>query len=171
MAGTESVPGVNLPALSAVLARQGDVVAAYLFGSLARRQVGPLSDVDIAVLLAPELGEEAVVERQLDLMVALDDLDPRELQVTLLNHASPVLVYQVVRDGILFYERSKPQRIDFEVRAMQRYFDVRPMLDFHAQVLMRQIQEVGLARRGDGDTRALQSAERIQRRLEAMAGR
>jgi predicted nucleotidyltransferase len=48
MAGTESVPGVNLPALSAVLARQGDVVAAYLFGSLARRQVGPLSDIDIA---------------------------------------------------------------------------------------------------------------------------
>jgi uncharacterized protein len=171
MARTGSVPGVNLPAISAVLARQDDVVAAYLFGSLARGQAGPLSDIDIAVLLTPELGEQAAVERQLDLMVALDDLDPREMQVTLLNHAPPVLAYQVVGDGILFYERSRPQRIHFEVRAMQRYFDVQPMLESHAQVLMRQIQEVGLARPRYGDTRALEAAERIQQRLEAMAGR
>jgi len=167
----ESVPGVDVPAIGAALARQGDVVAAYLFGSLARGQAGPLSDVDIAVLLSPDLDEEAAVERQLELMVALDDLDPREVQVTLLNHASPMLAYQVVRDGILLYERSRAQRIGFEVRAMQRYFDVQPMLEFHAQVLMRQIQEVGLARRRTRDTRALEAAERIQQRLEAMAGR
>ncbi|MCL7453271.1 MAG: nucleotidyltransferase domain-containing protein [Anaerolineae bacterium] len=171
MAKTGTVPGVNLPAISTVLARQGDVVAAYLFGSLARGQAGPLSDIDIAALLTPALEEQAAVERQLDLMVALDALDPREMQVTLLNHAPPALAYQVLRDGILFYERSQPQRIGFEVRAMQRYFDVQPMLDFHAQVLMQQIQEVGLARRRDRDTRALEAAERIQQRLEAMAGR
>lgn len=171
MARTESIPGVDVPAISAALAQQGDVVAAYLFGSLARSQTGPLSDVDIAVLLTPDLGEEAAVERQLDLMVTLDDLDPREVQVTLLNHTSLTLAYQVVRDGILLYERSRPQRIDFEVRAMHRYFDVQPMLEFHAQVLMQQIQEVGLARRRNRDTRALEAAERIQQRLEAMASR
>ena len=104
-------------------------------------------------------------------MVALNDLDPREVQVTLLNYASPMLAYQVIRDGILLFERSRLERTGFEVRAMQRYFDVQPMLDFHAQVLMRQIQEVGLARRRNRDTRALEAAERIQQRLEALAGR
>lgn len=171
MPRTELMPGVDVADISAALAREGDVVAAYLFGSQARGQAGPLSDIDVAVLLDPDLGKQAAVERQLDLMVALDDLHPREVQVTLLNHASPMLVYQVVRDGILLYERSRPRRIDFEVRATQRYFDIQPMLEFHAQVLMRQIQEVGLARRRNRDTRAIEAAERIQQRLEAMAGR
>ena len=171
MTRMKAVLSMDLLAINAALAQQDDVVAAYLFGSLARDQANPLSDVDLAVLLTPDLGEESAVEHQLCLMVALNDLDPREVQVTLLNYASPMLAYQVIRDGILLYERSRLERIGFEVRVMQRYFDVQPMLEFHAQVLMRQIQEVGLARRSNRDTRALEAAERIQQRLEAMAGR
>ena len=39
------------PALEAYFAALDDVVLAYLFGSYARGQAGPLSDVDVAVLL------------------------------------------------------------------------------------------------------------------------
>ena len=171
MATTTGTPDVDLQAMSVYLAEQSDVAAAYLFGSVARGQASHLSDVDVAVLLDPELGMTAAVERQLELMVTLDEFAGPEVQVTVLNRASPLLAYQVVRQGLLLYERNRPRRISFEVRAMQRYFDVQPMLEFHAQILMRHIQEVGLARRRSGDTSALEAAERIQQRLEAMAGR
>ncbi|MCX7682029.1 MAG: nucleotidyltransferase domain-containing protein, partial [Anaerolineae bacterium] len=40
-----------------MFARHG-VVLAYLFGSQAEGRAGPLSDVDIAVLLGPQVPEE-----------------------------------------------------------------------------------------------------------------
>ena len=43
-------PSVYLPQLNAILARHGFVLA-YLFGSQAQGEIGPLSDV--AVLLSP----------------------------------------------------------------------------------------------------------------------
>ncbi|RLC56366.1 MAG: hypothetical protein DRI80_16390, partial [Chloroflexota bacterium] len=46
-----------LPQLHDLLARHG-VVLAYLFGSQAEGTAGPLSDVDIAVLLGPEVPRE-----------------------------------------------------------------------------------------------------------------
>ncbi len=44
---------VDLDGMTAYLARQPDVDAAYLYGSVARGQANVLSDVDIAVLLQP----------------------------------------------------------------------------------------------------------------------
>jgi predicted nucleotidyltransferase len=41
-------------ALKERLEQEPDVVVAYLFGSVARGTAGPLSDVDVAVLLRPD---------------------------------------------------------------------------------------------------------------------
>jgi predicted nucleotidyltransferase len=65
------------------------LVVAYLFVSMARGQATHLSDVDIGVLFVPGMDTETSVERQLELMVALDDLADREIQVTVLNRAPP----------------------------------------------------------------------------------
>lgn len=161
----QGAPGVDRHGITGYFTQQEDVVAAYLFGSVARNQASHLSDVDIAVLLDPDLGSEASVERQLQLMVALDDFADREVQVTILNRASPMLAYQVVKDGILLYERDPDDREAFEVRTMKIYFDVKPMLEFHSQNLLRQIQEAGLGRRTRRDSRTLEAAERIRQRL------
>ena len=168
-------PRIDSEAVSAYLAAQADVVVAYLFGSVARGRANQMSDIDVAVLLEPELEPAATVERQLQLMVALDDFADREVQVIVLNRASPFLAYQVVREGRLLYERSRPERVAFEVRAMKIYFDIKPMLEFHSQALMRRIREEGLyGRRHDGarhHSRTLEAAERIRDRLGGASGR
>ena len=60
----------NLPALGAYFRRRGDVLLAYLYGSYARGTAGPLSDVDVAVLLegAPDARErfQARLEQLID---------------------------------------------------------------------------------------------------------
>lgn len=123
------------------LRRQSDVIVAYLFGSVARDQAGPLSDIDIAVLLAPNQERERLIERQLTLLTALDELAEQTVQVTLLNDAPPLLVYEVVREGILLHQRSQAERVAFQVRGMKEYFDVQPMLARQNEALRRRIQE------------------------------
>ena len=143
---------------------------AYLFGSVARGQATHLSDVDIAVLFVPGLDTETSVERQLDLMVALDDLADREVQVTILNRAPPLLAYHVIRDGIRLYERNPVERVAFEVRTMKMYFDLKPMIEFHRQTLMTQIQEAGLGRNRHHPG-TLEAARRLRERLAGASGR
>lgn len=115
--------------------RQPDVVVAYLFGSVARGQATPLSDVDIAVLLDPTAEPEAVLDRQITLLTELTQLAELEVQLTLLNDVPPLLAYEVIREGILLHQRSGAERVAFQVKAMKEYFDVQPMLAFYNDVL------------------------------------
>jgi predicted nucleotidyltransferase len=101
-------------------------VAAYLFGSFARGEARPDSDVDVGILFAtvppatldsPQFAIEAELERRLG----------RPVQVVALNRASADLVHRVLRDGRLVLDRDRPARIRFEVRSRNQYFDMAPI--------------------------------------------
>jgi predicted nucleotidyltransferase len=145
--------------------RPGDVLAAYLFGSLARGQALPSSDVDIAVLLERGLDPEGSVESQLQLELDLEGLTGRPVQVTILNRASPFLAYQVLRDGVLIFERDRSERIAFQVNTLKVYFDLQPRLESLQQAGIKRIKEVGLGKRQRYSTRTLDAARRIHQRL------
>jgi predicted nucleotidyltransferase len=164
-------PQLDLIGLPAYLAGQRDMVAVYLYGSVARGQANGLSDVDLAVLFAADLDRETIAERQVALMTDLARFADREVQVTALNHAAPFFAYEVLRDGRLLCEHDPAARIAFEVGTLRRYFDLQPMLANYDRELAKRIQEVGL---GTGKRRhpsALGAAERIRERLAGAAGR
>ncbi len=162
---TYNTPQLDLDGLTAHLSAQPDVLLAYLFGSTARGQANTLSDVDVAVLLQEKADRADQIERQLQLAIDLEAFSERDLQVVLLNDAPPLLAYEVIRDGRLLCQRDDMTRINFVVRAMKTYFDIQPMLEFHNQALLRQIQEVGLGYRKQRSSRTLEAAERIHQRL------
>ena len=162
---------IDQQGIAAYLAEQMDVVVGYLFGSVARGQATPRSDVDIAVLLDPELDAQTMVERQLALMSTLAPYSDLEVQVVLLNQATPLLAYEAVREGVCLVERTQAERVAFEVAAMKRYFDVQPMLAFHQQALFKQIREVGLGRQTERDRGTIEAAERLRARLAESSGR
>lgn len=169
MTAVGDAPQVDLVELSAFLLGQDDVVAAYLFGSLARGQANRLSDVDIAVLFASEPDTGRVIERQLALMEASGRFADREVQVIPLNRAPPLLAYEVIRDGWLLCERDPLARITFEVRTMKYYFDVKPMIDFYDEQLAKRIREVGLGASRQRHQGTLGAAKRIRERLAGAA--
>jgi len=152
-------PVLDEAGLVAFLATQPDVVAAYLFGSLAQGRATAHSDVDIAVLLtrAPDLlaGEP---DRQLQLMGDLRRFADREVDVVVLNTAPPLLQNQVLKYGRRLYERDRRARVDFEVRAGQVYADLKPMYDFHTRDLLQKIKEVGLGGRRRRHRQPLEAA-------------
>ena len=133
-------------ALIAHLESQPDIVAAYLFGSMAQGRATPHSDIDLAVLLNIEDDMERF-HRRLALMGALDRFADREVDVIVLNDASPLLCHQVLKTGRLLYEADRAARIEFEVRAGKIYADLKPMYDLFNQALVRELKEGGLGGR------------------------
>lgn len=168
---SDDTPRVDPASIVAYLAEQIDVIAVYLFGSTARGQAGPMSDVDIAVLLDLSGDSETVLECQLQLMIDMDQFAKREIQVVILNRAAPLLAYQVIREGQLLFERDRAKRVAFEVRTMKLYFDLQPMLAEQNRALLARIREVGLGRGRRSDSGALDAARRIRDRLATTPGR
>jgi uncharacterized protein len=108
-----------------VLARQPDVVAAYLHGSAARGE--PAADLDIAVLLrraAPDL-------RELDALAAVLQAEGApagpQLDVRPLSGTSPRFRANVLREGRLIYEADRKARLDFEAQAYAEWLDFKPV--------------------------------------------
>jgi predicted nucleotidyltransferase len=106
--------------------RANGLVAAWLYGSVARGTDTRISDVDVAVLyrLAPERSFEGL---PLVLEGDLEKLLRRKVQVVALNDAPADLVHRVLRDGELLLDVDRSARIAFEVRARNDYFDLEPL--------------------------------------------
>ena len=103
------------------------IIAAYLFGSVARGTAGARSDVDVAVLYAA--APPATLEGwPFDLETRIGELVGRPVQVIVLNTARAGLVHRVLRDGVLLLDRAPSARIRFEVRARNEFFDLQPIL-------------------------------------------
>ena len=104
------------------------VVAAYLFGSVARQQHNSRSDVDVAVLFDPPPPNQLLGPLSV-LRGTFEDALSRPVDLVVLNHAPPDLVHRVLRDGVLLCDRVPQTRIAFEVQARNAYFDIKPYLD------------------------------------------
>jgi predicted nucleotidyltransferase len=103
-----------------------DILVAYLFGSIARRDARPRSDVDVALLLR-QSPPSSLEGAQLDLEGVLERVLGRRVQLILLNSAPADLVHRVLRDGRIVLERDRAARIAFEVRLRNEYFDLAPL--------------------------------------------
>jgi predicted nucleotidyltransferase len=101
-------------------------IAAYLFGSVARGEAGPSSDVDLGVLFATD--PPATLEApQFTLEAELERVLHAPVQVVALNRAAADLVHRVLRDGRLVLDRDRAARIRFEVKSRNEYFDMAPI--------------------------------------------
>lgn len=103
-----------------------DFVAAWLYGSVARGTQTHGSDVDVAVLCrqAPERSFRGL---PLALEGDLEKLLRKPVQLVVLNDAPADLVHRVLRDGELLLDADRSERIAFEVRTRNEYFDLEPV--------------------------------------------
>ena len=105
MEALESWPGVRL---------------AVLFGSAARGESGPDSDLDVGVLFEAGRAGAAALE------VALARASERRLDLVGLDTAPPLLRFEIARDGRVLVERTPHAWADFRARAMTDWWDWAP---------------------------------------------
>lgn len=113
------------------LATQPEVAAAYIFGSVARGRMWAQSDVDVAVIFAPEAGDKpARFDRRLELEMALADLVHKKVQVVDFETAPVPLRYQIRKYGRVVVDKDPPRRVRLEAAAIGEYLDFQPIRQF-----------------------------------------
>lgn len=132
--------------ISGYCRRHEEIVAAYLFGSVARGRQGSLSDIDLAFLLDrrhPRLPQSLPYQSACasDLMHLLGS---NAVDLVLLPAPFPLLQHRILRDSHLLYCRDHRQRVAFETKAVQTYLDLQPL---YAAYTRRRFTRLGSRRR------------------------
>ncbi len=120
------------------------IAAAYQFGSTVGGQAGPLSDLDIAILVDEGRAPSAIDLLRLELLLAYElqrRLGVPEVDLITLNRQRLALKHTVLRTGSLIYEADPKYRIRFAQSVIRAYLDFQPTLKlierFHTQGLLR----------------------------------
>lgn len=95
----------------------------YVFGSYATGKNNGNSDLDIAILLKDNYVPMVKLELLGDLNIIFkrDDID-----LVILNSASPVLKFQVVKYGAKLYMEDEVDKVNFEAKVVSEYMDMEP---------------------------------------------
>ena len=126
----------SLPALAAALATDPDVQLAVVFGSAARHAQHPRSDLDIGVIGVP-------ATRLPELAVTLARIAGREVDLIPLETATPLLRFEIARDGAVLLQRAPHLWSDFQARAMVDWWDWAPLARRFAEAAMARLQPPG----------------------------
>ena len=122
----------------------------YLFGSQVTGDLGPLSDYDLGILLAPSADSSELRARLHHEIAVL--LAETKVDVVWLRRAPVELAYAIICQGVVVYQRDLATRVEFEARTMSQYGDYLPVL---------RAQRAEILRGGD-------QAVRVQRYREAL---
>lgn len=126
--------------LRKTLGRDKEILFAYLYGSYAADDAYFGSDIDVAVYLKPS-SMVYYMKKEKELTFALaktlhrDDVDLR-----ILNVLPFLMQYKVLKEGMLLVLRDELERVDFDTRAMNRYFELKPYLEEFDRMLTLRIE-------------------------------
>ena len=136
-----------LDRLRSFCAARDDIRAALVFGSAASGTAGPLSDVDVAVLLPDEWNASRRVALQGELADRLSAaLGVTRVDVVVLNDAAPALAYRATWDGLVAWGADDPALGHAKVRAFSEYQDFVPVLDELGRALRERIDDGSFGR-------------------------
>ncbi len=156
---------------AALFTAEPHVVVAYLFGSYARDQAGPLSDVDIAVLVDEGVAEADYLDERLRLMGAVTDaLEFDDVDVVVLNQAPLALAYRVLRDGVVLACRDRDRRVQYTARIVSLYLDFKPVIERFERAIIERARRGELTRGYNPYRGSLERHRQLRERLKGHAG-
>lgn len=115
--------------------RKNNISLFIFFGSASKGHISKNSDLDIAISFSdnkklnrniPLFKILAPLEAELAKIFSISNFEGiLEIDLVLINHASPLLKYNISQNGELFYEAEPGLYADFAVRAMKEHNDAR----------------------------------------------
>ena len=108
-----------------ILIKYEDVVFAYIFGSYAQNRIRRNSDIDIAVYLKKKIDIDKYLEMKMNLTEVLN----REVDLVILNDATPLLKYEIYKNNILLFSRDNTLESKYKVKTLFEYSDMKKYLD------------------------------------------
>lgn len=121
----------RIEGLNKHLERDERVIFAYLFGGLARGEMKPLADVDLAVYLQPQANRAGA---KLDLIGTVTvALGTDEFDLVILNDASLSLTGRILKNRRVLVDKQPSLRHAYESLTRREFFD----FSYHEQAILR----------------------------------
>jgi hypothetical protein len=116
------------------------VLFAYLYGSYAGGSPHKFSDLDIGVFVEG-LATADCLDLELSLALRFDERLDHVVQseIRIINQLPLVVKGRLLTDGALIYSVAEGQRIEFECRVRQAYFDFLPILHAYNKSFRQQV--------------------------------
>lgn len=126
---------IDFEKLENIFSNQIEVKAAYLFGSYARGEQKTDSDIDIGILLDENF--DRIIK--LDLLTSLTENGFDDVDLVILNNASILLKYEIVKNNNLIYSRSDFDTSSYFSKIIRLYLDFKPYLEVQRKYLKERI--------------------------------
>jgi predicted nucleotidyltransferase len=117
--------------LTDIVVQKPEIVAVYLFGSLARDTSRRGSDVDLAFLFDRAFYKNDPYKAFAIAQITgaeVGEVIGKAVDVSILNGASLFFSYEVISTGVLLYEKDFRERILYEIAIKGQYFDFKPFI-------------------------------------------
>jgi predicted nucleotidyltransferase len=108
-----------------ILIEYENIVFAYIFGSYVTGNIRRNSDIDIGIYLEKKMGPKEYLKIKMDLTEACG----REVDLVILNDATPLLRYEIYKNNMLLFTRDKVIESNYKVKTLFEYNDVKRYLD------------------------------------------
>jgi len=120
-----------------ILKTNSNIIFAYVFGSYARGKINKNSDIDFAIYLnTPQMNPDDYLNIRSKLM----DICNKNVDIVILNQAIPLLKYEIYKDGILLFTKNKTLEIDYKIKVLFEYDDIKKFLDLSYQSMINRIK-------------------------------
>ena len=126
--------------LKEVLEKGENILFAYLYGSYVHNLKDSGSDIDVAVYLKHSNLKEYIKEEEELTHILITKLHTDKIDLRILNTLPFLLQYQIIKEGIPVFVRDESERVDFETRVMNRFFELKPYLEEYKQMLSLRIK-------------------------------
>ena len=119
---------------------ESPVLFAYLYGSHAKGQPHPFSDVDIAVFVK-SIEKCADLNLELSLSLRLDErLNHRySTEIRIINNLPLTVVGDILQHGHLIYSRDEAKRVEYETQSRMAYFDFLHIVQYHKSIYRKNL--------------------------------
>ena len=132
--------GKIIEAIKEVMEKDEEILFAYLFGSVVHHHDVPEGDIDVGVYLRSSGMREFLRKEEILTATLVARLHNDRIDLRILNVSPFLLLYSVIKEGVPIFVRDEPERVEFETRVMNRFFELKPYLDEHRQMVVSWIR-------------------------------
>lgn len=122
------------------IAKDHNLSLVILYGSQATGRANKDSDIDIAVLGFEPIGFEKLTDLNNEFA---DIFETKEIDVKLLHRVDPLFRFQVMRDGVLLFGKSRDFN-SFRAYAFRDYFDSQDLFRLKEILIKKRLKNVAV---------------------------
>ena len=131
----------RIESLIPAFAADEGIVLAFLFGSYAQGKMTALSDIDLGLLLSPDVPFEKHLDYRLRYAVAaMQVLRDDRVDLVILNTAPPLLSHEAIKGRVLF-ERSPEARVKYVTEVQRKYLDLKSFYAIDHAYMRQRLKE------------------------------